>query len=249
MPPICTHLAIAHDVSARLRHPVIDQNRGYYYLGSTAPDMRLFMKAGREQTHFLSLNSDEGESGVWPMLEAYPELGNTNLSAATRAFIAGYLSHLVTDEAWIYRIYRPFFGEASGLKGTPIANLLDRLLQFELDRRARMNGASISMIRSEISSPVTGIGVRFIDSSNLKRWQEFVSIATSRRAHREDFRWFAEKYLACTRQISPEEQASFFASFDSRLQEVLEIVPEEQIESFREASIRDSVRVAKEYLG
>ena len=74
MPPICLHLGIAEEAIERLHHPVIDGNRGSYYLGSTAPDMRFFIGTGREKTHFLSLDSEDGASGVKPMFQAHPEL-------------------------------------------------------------------------------------------------------------------------------------------------------------------------------
>jgi hypothetical protein len=227
----------------------VDENRGSYYLGSTAPDIRFFIATGREETHFLSLDSEEGASGVKRMFEAYPELvEDANLSAATKSFIVGYLSHLVTDEAWIYRIYRPFFGKSSPLGGDPMANLLDRVLQFELDRRERLNSSSISTIRRDLLDSTAGIAVGFIDRSSLERWREFVSIATTRKANREDFRFFAERYLIWMREIAPEEQKTFFASFDARVEQVLRMVPQEPLQAFREQSIEDSVRVAEEYL-
>ena len=250
MPPICLHLGIAEEVISRLRHPIVDENRGSYYLGSTAPDIRFFIATGREETHFLSLDSEEGTSGVKRMFEAYPELiEDVNLSIATRAFIAGYLSHLVTDEAWIYRIYRPFFGKSSPLGGDPMANLLDRVLQFELDRRERLTSSSISAISNELLNSTAGIAVGFIDDLSLERWREFVLIATTRKSNRGDFRFFAERYLIWMREIAPEEQDNFFASFDARVEQVLGIVPEEPLQAFREQSIEDSMRVAEEYLG
>ena len=249
MPPICLHLGFADDVLSRLRHPVVDRNKGSYYLGSTVPDIRFFIGASREETHFLSLESEEGASGVKPMFESHPELvGNESLSAATRSFIAGYLSHLVTDEAWIYRIYRPFFGKSSSLEGGPMANLCDRVLQFELDRRERLNGDGMSRIRRELADSTVGLEVDFIDRPSLNKWLEFVLATTSRKHHWEDFRRFAGKYLIWVQQIAPDDLEAFFASFDERLEQVMGIVSEERLGEFREQSIADSVKVAEEYL-
>ncbi|MBM3155986.1 MAG: zinc dependent phospholipase C family protein [Chloroflexi bacterium] len=250
MPPICLHLGIAEEAIARLHHPIVDENRGSYYLGSTAPDIRFFIGARREETHFLSLESEEGESGARFMLQEHPELiRDSSLSPATRAFIAGYFSHLVTDEAWIYRIYRPYFGRASPVRGSAIANLLDRVLQFELDMQERLNNKSMPTIRTALSSAMLDISVSFISASSLKRWGEFVFMSTTRKANWEDFRRFAEKYLIWLRQDSCEEQEAFFSSFDDRREEVLKMVPQGQIEAFREQSIVDSVKTAREYLG
>ena len=250
MPPICTHLSIAAEAISKLRHPVVDANKGSYYLGSTAPDMRFFIGTSREKTHFLSLDSEDGASGVKPMFQAHPELArDAGLSDATESFIAGYFSHLVTDEAWIYQIYRPFFGKSSSLRGNPMANLLDRVLQFELDRREKLNHMSMSAIRDELNASASGICVDFIDSFSLKRWGDFVFMATTVKANWENFRHFAEKYLIWMRQIAPEELEDFFTCFDARVDQVLKMVSNESLKAFRKQSIADSVRVAKEYLG
>jgi len=250
LPPICLHLGFAEEAIARLRHPIVDQYKGSYYLGSTAPDIRLVMSATREETHFLSLESEEGASGVKPLFELHPELiGNANVSAATRAFVAGYLSHLVTDEAWIYRIFRPFFGGLSPLGGGPMANLYDRVLQFELDQRARVNSSSMSRIRQELIDSTSGVEVGFIDPPHLDRWREFVSVVATRQSSWEDFRRFAGRHLIWMRQIAADDLNRFFASLDESLEQVMGIVPKERLEEFREQSIADSIRVAREYLG
>jgi hypothetical protein len=49
-------------------------------------------------------------------------------------------------------------------------------------------------------------------------------------------------------QIAPGEVESFFGAFDSNLEQVMGIVPEERLVEFREQSIAESVRVAGEYL-
>jgi len=232
-----------------MRHPVVEQNKGSYYLGSTAPDIRFFISASREETHFLSLESAQGESGVQTLFEAHPDLlGDPGLSPSTRAFIAGYLAHLVTDEAWIYRVYRPFFGESSRLGGDPMANLYDRVLQFELDNRERLNMSGVEQIRAELADSAASVDVSFIDHDSLSRWRDFVFTAMTRKFRWEDFRRFADRYLVWIQQIDRERLDSFFSSFDKSLSEVVAIVPEECIGEFREQSIADSVRVAREYL-
>ena len=234
-----------------LCHPVIDEYRGSFYLGSTTPDIRFFINAEREDTHFLALDANEGESGVRHIFKSHPHLGSdANLNDATRSFIVGYLSHLVTDEAWICRIYRPFFGESSLLHDDPMASLLDRLLQFELDCRERINSSSISIIRQAIvDSADAGVDIGFIDAQSLGKWREFVFISTTRKPNWEDFRRFAEKYLIWMRHVSSDGMADFFSSFDARLEQVLKIVPEAEIRRFREQAVADSVSVAREYLG
>ncbi len=249
MPPICLHLGFAEEAIARLRHPLIDRNRGAYYLGSTAPDVRFFINASREETHFFSLDSAEGASGIQSLFDAHPGLAGANdISPQTRAFVAGYLSHLVTDEAWIHKVYRPFFGSLSPLSGDPMANLYDRVLQFELDRRERLSSGGIAQIGSDLADSTTSVEVDFIDCTSLNKWREFVTATTTREFTWEDFRRFADRYLVWMDQIAPGEVDSFFSAFDSNLEQVLRIVPEERLVEFREQSIAESVRVAGGYL-
>lgn len=251
MPPICFHLSIAEEAIERINHPIVDQNKGSYFLGSTTPDIRFFISATREKTHFVSLDAEEGDSGVDHMFEDFPELRrNKSLNNATKVFVLGYLSHLVTDEAWINQIYRPYFGKGSPLAHDPLANLLDRLLQFELDRRERICSKSMSMIRQAIVNiESVDIEIGFIPASDLDRWREFVFIATTRKSNWEDFRIFAEKYLIWMRQDLNDNIVNFINSFDERLEQVLQLVSDKEIKYFRERAIADSVRVATEYLG
>ena len=250
MPPICYHLAVADEVIRVLRSGLAEDTRGSFYLGSTAPDMRFFIGATREDTHFMSLDSEEGISGARNIFDVHPALAEKNsMSAQTRAFIAGYLSHLVTDEAWIFDIYRPHFGRSSPMGGDAMANLFDRLLQFELDRRERLNSDSISSIRRDLMESASSVDVCFLDSKSLDRWQEFVFMATTRKANWEGFRNFAERYLIWMRQISRDRIDHFFDTFDDRLAQVLETVPEETIRGFREKAISESIRVVEEYIG
>ena len=112
MPPLAMHTAIAKDIADRLNTAALDDERGSLYLGATAPDIRVITHWERARTHFFDLDCFDEQSGVSALFEAYPVLTNPgDLSPQTRAFTAGYLTHLVTDETWITTVYRPHFGE------------------------------------------------------------------------------------------------------------------------------------------
>ena len=123
MPPLALHTALAKEIADRLNLAALDDERGSFYLGSTAPDIRVITHWERSRTHFFDLERFDEQSGVSALLEAYPVLTNPDdLSPQTRAFTAGYLTHLVTDETWITTVYRPYFGERSPLGGDIRAN-------------------------------------------------------------------------------------------------------------------------------
>ena len=114
MPSLGSHMARSRAVADRLRLPEIDADRGAFYLGSTAPDIRVITRMDRRVTHFFELDELGDQDSVSRMFEAHPGLATpAGLDAATTAFIAGYLTHLVLDEAFINDVYRPHFGAFS----------------------------------------------------------------------------------------------------------------------------------------
>lgn len=174
MPSLGSHLATAYGLANRLGHPYIDNDRGAYYLGSTAPDIRVLLKVDRRYTHFFDLDDFCNQDSITRMFEAYPRLADSStLDSGTRAFIAGYLTHLLMDEHYIQTIYRHFFGERSALGGGLWANVLDRVLQYEMNRRELENGTALSEIRNAIDETESHIRVDFIDSSFWSEWREF----------------------------------------------------------------------------
>ncbi len=136
MPPLGMHLTLARDAFPQLEDG-LGGCRGYYLFGATLPDMHTLAGFTRQHTHYVELGQEEGGQEIDrffranPHLARSPEAGNHR---PTRALAAGYLSHLMMDRTWIARIYRPYFGPDSSQSGDPLANLMDRLLQYELDR-------------------------------------------------------------------------------------------------------------------
>ena len=112
MPNPPTHIDLALESMRRLEHPALEKYPGSFLLGSTAPDIRIITRDRREETHFVPLSNDVVGAGAENMLRCYPRLSMTSgLSGPTIAFIAGFISHLISDEVWIIHMYRPYFGE------------------------------------------------------------------------------------------------------------------------------------------
>lgn len=250
MPPICLHLGIAKEAAERLQQPGVLQNQGSYLLGSTAPDIRIITAASREETHFFDLVDDSYGSSADGFFESYPHLRKVaELNAPTKAFVLGYLSHLITDEVWICAIYRPFFGRASALANDPQANILDRALQYELDRRERLDQQRMSELQALLADSDSGVEVGFIDAASLRRWREFACVAVMREPSWDRFPLFASRFLANEGKVEPEQAEAFLTSVRSKLEDILDQVGSAQLEAFRERSIVGSVQAAKEYLG
>lgn len=233
-----------------MRHPVVDLNLGGYLVGAISPDVHLVTDASRMETHFFDLDKKDCESGSSLIFKAHPDLARgRKLDATTKSFVAGYLSHLVADEAWILDIYRPFFGNFSPLGGDPMANMLDRLLQFELDRQEREDKAKIAAIWAEICDWEPGVSIDFIATTTLRQWRDFVCAAATREVTLADFPLFARSFLLPRKKIDAEQLNSFLSSMPAKLDWAIQYVTSQRLIAFREKAINQSMAAAREYLG
>src|SRR3990172_9304140 len=175
MPPLGLHTVVAKQVADALRHRLLDEERGSLYLGSTAPDIRVITRWERERTHFFHLGNFDEQSGVAGLFDAYPRLARApELGGKTAAFVAGYLTHLVMDETWINTVYRPFFGAGSPLGGDLRANIMDRAVQFSIDREKRSDRELMAHVLDEVARSDLELQIDFIDVDTLRHWQEIM---------------------------------------------------------------------------
>ena len=251
MPPICIHLSIAREAADMLHHPIIDQNLGSYLIGATFPDVHIIIADyRREETHFFDLGQEVSESGVATLFKEYPNLARSeNLDSSTKSFVAGYLSHLITDEVWILDIYRPCFGVSSPLGQDTMANILDRLLQFELDCRERRDRAKMEGIRVLVCEWEPRVSLDLIDIATLRQWQEVVCTATTREPNLAFFPHFARRFLLPRHKVDPEQLEQFLSLLPAKVEWAVRYVTPKRLTSFKEKSISQSAVIAKEYLG
>ena len=136
MPPITLHMVVARNVAEDLQQADLQRGPGPYLLGATSPDIRVITRQDRLSTHFFDLNEHNHQDSVTSFLDTYGALARPeSLNAETRAWATGYITHLVMDEQYITKIYREHFARHDGLGGAMRANVMDRLLQFDLERR------------------------------------------------------------------------------------------------------------------
>lgn len=249
MPPLALHMGIAKELADGLRHKSLEADLGAYYLGSTTPDIRVLTRWERQRTHFFDLNEYGHQDGVTTLFREHPELADpARLNASTRSFMAGYVSHLVMDEVWITNIYRPFFGEGSPLGGDARANVLDRVLQYELDRQERDKREIMEEVRRELAASALEIYVGFIDAESLRRWRD-ISVEVA--AHAPDwasFRYLAGRYLRRYGVGTPADLEEFMTGVPEMLSDTVRHVGRDRIQAFLDRSRTDTLRAIKEYL-
>lgn len=249
MPSLCLHATRAQQVAERLSGLIPRGHRGTYLLGATAPDIRVIIAQSRQETHFFDLSSRDPESSVATFFQAHPVLRRgAELAEATRVFVAGYLCHLVTDEIWILEVYRPCFGPASPLARDPMTNLLDRVLQFELDRRERLDRDKMAALRAELSLADPGAAPGLMEEATLLRWRDLMMATLARPFSWDNFRSFGERFLRGQEQVSRAQMEDFLAALPAMVDKVLKHVTKERLFAFREKSLQEGTAVVKEYL-
>ena len=251
MPNPSAHIDLALEGARQLSHPVLQDHLGSFLLGCTAPDIRVITKRDRGETHFVPLSNDIIGAGAESMFKSYPRLaGTSQLSGPTVAFIAGYLSHLIADEMWIVRMYRPYFG-GGGVFGDDIeGNIMDRTLQLELDLRASRAGRGLFDVREHLADAASGVEIDFMPQETLVQWQEWL-ISRSE----VQFSWGRLRFMVQRQYPDVGEDGSimrrvdrFISSLPQGLEQIFARVPDQNLEAYREGAIREWVRVAGEYL-
>lgn len=249
MPPLGLHMTVARELARELHEPAIEAERGAYYLGATTPDIRIITRWDRARTHFFDLNEFAEQSGVHRLFEQEPGLRDAStLNAATAAFVAGYISHLVMDERYICEIYRPVFGEHSQLGGDVKANIMDRMLQFELDRRDRGDTEKVDEIRNALAESAVEVSVDFIAHDTLLEWRKVSVDVLSSPPTWDRFHRLASRYLAAAGIESAEGVARFMEDVPALLQVTLERVGADRIHDYLSGASAEARRRMKEYL-
>ena len=249
MPNLTAHFDIALEAAHRLVHSTVDRHMGSFLLGCVSPDIRIITQGRREETHFALLTGTTLGEGVQLMFQQYPRLAQAeNLGDPTQAFIAGYISHLLADEAWIIQVYRPFFGNRQVFQDDREGTIMDRALQLELDRRARDQLDGLRQIRDRLAGAEEGVEIEFLPGEVLAQWREWVTQATQ-----WEFSW-DRLWRMAQRRYDKEDRdmieivEEFLKEVPQGLQRIHNRVPQERVAAFRESTIQKFLEIVGEYL-
>ncbi len=249
MPHLAFHMSVAREMANLMSNAVLDANRGAFYLGSTGPDMRILSRADRMSSHYFDLDCLEHQSSTESFFRAHGDLREpSNLNGSTAAFVAGYLTHLVIDEVWITDIYRPFFGPESALGDDARANVLDRVLQYEMDLQRRRDRPAMEEIREQLVATNPSVRVDFVEGEMLARWREVVVDMMSRPSDWARFGKTASRFLALAGVSTDGEIEQFMKTLPSLLEETKAHVGSEHIEAFLANANALTLKTLEEYL-
>ena len=236
MPNLAAHIDLAQESAERLREPVVLEHLGHFLLGSTSPDIRAITKRSREEYHFAPLDFDRVGAGVRGLFEAHPCLRNgAGHGGPTRAFVAGYITHLVADEVWITDMYRPHFGNRAVFADEAAANVMDRAMQMEMDRRS---WPALESARSTMAGAAEGVDVGFIDQPTLEKWLDWVFTVADRGFSWDRLRFMANR-VARGDASHPAHAAAerFLDGMPGSLDTLYARVPAEKIDLYRRCTV------------
>jgi hypothetical protein len=249
MPNLPMHIYLARQTAEALDWGYVQDYLGSCYLGSTAPDIRAMTRWDRERTHFAPLSVQDLGTGVRRMFELYPELADARRqSPASRAFILGYISHLVADEVWITTMYRPHFGAGNRITGTEVeAHIWDRALQLDMDRRVFGADGVISDAVNVIPSADDSVSLQFLEQAVLQEWRDWVI-----RFLGWDFSWERLK-RALNRMYRDNDEVQqvvdrFLENLPASLERIYEEIPRRQVEAYQQRVLDESLIQVREYL-
>jgi len=246
MPNIVGHLGLAREALRRWPEPLLLEHQGAYLLGASAPDIRAMTKWPRERTHFAPLDAPDPLAGVRGLFRTHPHLRDpARLSPPTRAFLVGYLSHLVLDHLWVVQIYRPFFGNPRVYEDDVEANIADRAVQLALDEELAQEVEALSPL---LEGAERGVEVGFIPPETLAQWREWVQGMAERKFTWERLRFMARRQYGPDRADVSERVDRFLEDVPAGLARIYQRIPQDALQRFRQEGLGLFLKTAQEYL-
>ena len=249
MPPITLHMVLARRIGQALSHESLDARPGSYLLGATTPDIRVLTRQDRLSTHYFDLNGPDHQDSVEMFFKEHGRfLDPGALNPETRAWVCGYVSHLVLDEQYITGVYRPFFARHDALGGAIRANVMDRLLQFDLDRAYGNDPELKRDICAALSFTVENIEAGFVDSPTLERWRQVSYDVAARQMDWERMRGMIANHLRYSGLEEGETLTSFLDSLPELLNETIAHITSTEVDAFVERSVAAATAALERYL-
>ena len=250
MPNLPMHIYLCQQVATELDWGYAHDHSGAAYLGSTTPDIRAMTKWDRARTHFSDLTVNEVGAGVKRMFELHPQLAGSDngLTPNTRAFLLGYVSHLVADEVWITTMFRPHFGTDARVTDSEVeAHIWDRALQLDMDNRVLNGNGGLSTENAAIAAMEQMPALAFLEDALVDEWRGWVD-----RLLGWEFTWERLK-RALNRMYRDNDEVQvvvdgFLADIPSSLEKIYERIPRDLIDTYRQRVVDETKAQAREFL-
>jgi hypothetical protein len=242
-------MVLAQRLAAGIQHEALAAAPGPYVLGATTPDIRVLTRQDRVETHFFDLHRHEHQDSVAAFLETHAGLADpASLAPDTIAFVAGYLTHLVMDEQYITQVYRRFFARYEELGGIIRANVMDRLLQFDLEHVYGDDPEVVQRLVAALGFTVQTIEAGFVDHDTLDAWRRVNLDIVQRNMDWDRQRGMISRHLKLAGIDEGPELQRFLDSLPELRNETMGYVTNEAVEGFIQRSTEAAARAVERYL-
>ena len=249
MPNLPMHIFLADEAAKELDWGNVFDHIGSFFLGSTAPDIRVLRRWPREQTHFAPLSVAVVGTGARTMFDLYPELlPQMGRSPATRAFVLGYISHLVADETWITTMFRPHFDPEHYITESEVeAHIWDRAIQLDMDRKCRPEMGNFQQADEALICADDGVEVGFLTAQDLEEWRDWVRQFIS-----WEFSWDRLK-RALNRMYRDNDEVQqevhkFLENMPYSMEHIYQTIPEAKVLAYQSSVLEQTIIKAREFV-
>jgi hypothetical protein len=242
-------MVLARQIAIDLGTPAIDDVIGPYVIGATTPDIRVLTRQDRKSTHYFDLAVHDHQDSVAMFLTEHARFLDSDLDGETRAFAAGYITHLVMDEEYITQVYRPYFAEHDQLGGAIRANVMDRLLQFDLDRSYGNDPVVKQDLAAALACTVEGINAGFVDHATLERWRQVAADTASKQMDWDRMRGMISNHLRYAGLKEGETLTEFLDNLPTLLDDTIAHITSAEVDGFVQRSTDAARKAVERYLG
>lgn len=235
---------LQHPSLAQSARRVLEEQKGEFLFGNTAPDVQVVSGQAREATHFFELPIHPLDQPAWLRLQQlYPESGlAANMPPSRRAFMAGYICHLQADWYWVLEIFMPVFGLRSKWETFGKRLYLHNVLRSYLDREflpGLKNGATASLAHIQ-----PAYWLPFVEDRYLVEWRDFLAGQLLPGASVQTVEVFAAR-----QGISPDEYYRMLDSQEAMDREIFSRLPHNSLDLYRSQLVLQNIQFLNVYLG
>ena len=248
MPTASAHLAAALDL---LEDPALaargrlasGEARGAFLMGTISPDVRVISGQAREATHFYDIPLSRDRPANRVFLDTYPTLAQADaLPFNQAAFVAGYMTHLVMDEAWLEVVVMPhiFIDGANWTVEHPNFRLYSLLMTY----LAEQGDAHIPPgVVDDLRAAQPQAWLPFASDDDLVTWRERVI-----KYALQDGGWQTARMFAREIGSPADDLYAVVTSPQAMESQVFSVVPHQALGTFQEATHQRCVSALNAYL-
>jgi len=222
---------------------LLNEQRGAFLLGVTAPDVRCISPIPRWDTHFYSIPPDPARPSIVTIMETWPSLARaTDLGPAHASFVAGYVSHLWFDEFWQLAVIYPYcVRQADWGSGQRRFGVYNVLLGY-LDRRDKNHLPGSVAGCLQVVQPAGWLP--FVPDADLAAWRDYLveQLQPGAQTH-------TAAILARRAHMTPDDFAIFISDEERIRREVFSRIPAEAVEETCAEGQAGSAEIIQQYLG